>query len=208
MDLTGKSWAEFGLKGSGKSTLTDNILTAYGTDALYYDTANESPKESNYYVYRPDSAYSVAELETVINAIKPAALPDGGYKVPKYKLFVIDEANRTCPSKPAPLPPAVADLNDQCRHYVISVGYIARRPSQLNQDLTELADYLFIFRLTGKNDIAYLNNTVTGLGDAVQRLAPFEFVTVYPDRHYSITPPVTPGALWLSKAKRITGRPA
>ena len=120
--------------------------------------------------------------------------------------MVIDEANRHCPPKPSPLPAAVADLNDQCRHYLMTAGFIARRPSQLNQDLTELADYIFIFRLTGINDIKYLNNTVSGLGEAVQGLEKHGFIQVNPDKSYNIMEPITPDEIWLSNAKNLIDR--
>jgi hypothetical protein len=72
----------------------------------------------------------------------------------------------------------------------MGVGYICRRPSQLNTDLTEIADYLFIFQLGGKNDIQYLNDLKQGLGEAVKNLPPFHFVTVYPDRSFRVSNPV------------------
>ena len=202
MDLTGKTFCIFGLKATGKSTLSDLILTTYGASALYYDTLSEAPAESPFDIYRPENRYSVAELESVIRSIVPQNIN----LLPRYRLIIIDETNRFCPSKPAPLPAAIADLNDQCRHYLMSAGFIARRPSQLNQDLTELADYLFIFRLTGKNDIQYLNNTVSALGDAVLALAPHEFITVNPDRSFEINEPIVPSALWLARAKKLTSR--
>lgn len=202
INLAGKTYVSLGLKGTGKSTLNNYILGAFKGSALYYDTLHEAPDSAPYDIYRPRDRYSVAELETIIKAIIPANLN----ALPKYRLVVIDETNRFCPSKPAPLPPAIADLNDQCRHYLMTAGYIARRPSQLNQDLTELADYIFIFRLTGKNDIAYLNDTVTGLGDAVQALGKYEFITVFPDRAFKICAPIKPDDAWLDRAQSLTGR--
>jgi DNA helicase HerA-like ATPase len=118
----------------------------------------------------------------------------------------LDEANRFCPAKPAPLPPQIADFNDQCRHYGIAGGYVARRPSQLNQDLTELADYLFIFRLTGKNDLKYLSDLVSGLDDAVRSLRDHEFVKVNPDKSYVICEPVKPPKIWLDRASKLLGK--
>jgi len=202
IDLTGKAFCEFGLRGTGKSTLADLILESYNDKALYYDTVWEAPKDADFDIYRPKNRYSVFEFETVIRAIVPQNIN----QLPKYRLFIVDEANRFCPSKPAHLPDAVADLNDQCRHYLMTVGYIARRPSQLNQDLTELADYLFIFKLTGKNDITYLNNLVTNLGETVLSLGEYEFVIVYPDRTYSISQPVKPSELWLNNAAKLIKR--
>jgi hypothetical protein len=67
-------------------------------------------------------------LETIINKITPPKGTDINKWLPPYSLFIIDEANRFCPPKPKLLPAAVADLNDQNRHYLMSVGYVARRP--------------------------------------------------------------------------------
>ncbi len=202
IDLEGKSFVILGLKGTGKSTLADKILNNYAEQAMYYDTLHEAPEDSPFDIYQPKDRYSVPELEAVIKAIVPL----NASQLPKYRLFICDEANRFCPPKPASLPATVADLNDQCRHYLMSAGFIARRPSQLHQDLIELAAYLFIFRLTGKNDIKYLNNTVSGLGDAVVSLADFEFVTVNPDRSYFICNPIAPDKNWITKAKSLINR--
>src|SRR3972149_3139704 len=202
MDLTGKTFVILGLKGTGKSTLANLILNNYGASALYYDTLFEAPPESGFDIYQPINRYSVKELETVIRAI----IPQNVNQLPKYRLVIVDEANRHCPPKPSPLPAAIADLNDQCRHYLMSAGFIARRPVQLNQDLTELADYIFIFRLTGKSDIQYLENTVSGLGDAVKNLGKFEFIQVNPDKSFQLCEPITPDKNWAARAKNLIDR--
>jgi len=202
IDLRGKAAVIFGLRGTGKSTLVNTILEVYGQKALYYDTVWEAPDTMTYDIYRPKNRYAVDEYESVIKAIIPTNIN----QIPKYRLFATDEANRFCPSKPAQLPSAVADLNDQCRHYLMTVIFIARRPSQLNQDLTELADYIFVFKLTGKNDLDYLKNLVTGLDDAVRSLGEHEFVVVNPDRSYAISNPVIPNPLWLSNAYKLLNK--
>ena len=202
IDLTGKTFAILGLKNTGKSTLSNLILNLYGADAIYYDTLYEAPEISPFDIYQPKNRYSVAELEDVIRRI----IPQNINELPKYRMVIIDEANRFCPPKPTPLPAMIADLNDQCRHYLMSAGFIARRPVQLNSDLIELADYIFVFRLTGKNDILYLNNTVTGLGDTVQALGQWEFVRVNPDKTYVICEPVKPDKIWLNRAKTLINR--
>ena len=180
LNLKSKSACIFGLPDSGKSTLANFIASRYGTAAFIYDTLHEYP-ETPFDCYVPKNRQSVTELEAVIRRVLASR---------RYSLFLIDETNRFCPSKPAPLPPAVADLNDFRAHYELSVIYIARRPVQLNQDLTELAHYLFIFKLTGKNDIQYLNDLASGLGDAVSTLKPYHFVVVFPDRTFAVFNPV------------------
>jgi len=178
LDLANKAFGIFGLPDSGKSTLAHYILNQYGDVAFVYDTLHEFP-DSPFDSYVPKGRYDAAELEAVIRvAIK------------RYKMIVIDECNRFCPSKPAPLPQAIADLNDWRAHYGLSFGFVCRRPVQLNQDLTELAHYLFIFNLKGKNDIQYLNDLADGLGDAVSQLELYHFMVVDPMRNYEVCPPV------------------
>ncbi len=202
IDLTGKTYVCLGVKGAGKSTLNDMILNIYGVDALYYDTLHEAPENAEYNIYQPADKYSVAELETVIGAI----LPPSKFAEPKFKLFCIDEANRFFRPYPSPLPPKAKELNDICRHFGMTFGCIARRPSQMHTDIIDLADYLFIYRLTGKNDMVYLENTVSGLGEAVRNLKQYEFVQVNPDKSFSVCQPIIPNKIWVSNAKRLTNR--
>ncbi len=198
IDLKRKIWIAFGVRGSGKSTLSNHIARANGPKTLYYDTVHEVPDAVNYHTYRPRVKYGVGAVEELTEVIKLILGGKSG-----YTQMVIDEASRFCPSKPAPLPQAVAEINDLCRHMKgpdgFSVGFIARRPVTLNQDLTELADYLFIYRLVGRNDVAFLNDTADGLGDAVKALPlhpPGYFYLVRPDRSYSLMRPVPIDAAW------------
>lgn len=193
LNLDGRTFCIFGLRGSGKSTFADNIARQYGAAAIVYDTTHEYPKNAGYDIYRPRDPRSDIELSNVVSAV---------LKKRAYKLILIDEANRFMPSKPHPLPPVIAQLNDQCRHYNIAVGYIARRLSQLNQDLTELAEYLFIYHLKGKADYAYLENVSPGLGDAVVLLPPHYFVVVYPDRDFKAFTPIKASFDWLNRPNR------
>lgn len=193
LNLKSKTFCLFGLRGTGKSTLANYICEQFGSKALLYDTLGEAPATAKYYSYTPIRTHSDVELSTVINRVMDN---------PQFQLFMIDEANRYAPSKPAPLPAALAEFNDQCRHYGQSIGFIARRPVQLNQDLTELSDYMFIFHLTGKRDIKYLNDIVDGLGNAVLSLKDYQFVLVMPDRSFTVQKPIKASKGWLTAAKR------
>jgi len=181
LDLNSKGFCIFGLPDSGKSTLTNHILNAYGKGAFVYDTLAEYDTEP-YDSYIPEDRNNPAELEQITRNILASH---------RYSLFVIDEANRFCPSKPAPLPQAIADLNDWRAHYDLGVGFIARRPVQLNQDLTELAHYLFIFQLDGRNDVRYLNDLKDGLGDAVTQLKPYHYIVYYKGHDFELYSPVS-----------------
>jgi energy-coupling factor transporter ATP-binding protein EcfA2 len=185
IDLTDKGWAVLGPRGGGKSVLVKHILGLMPSH-LVYDPLNEHQGNRRYV---PTVRESVPELES---AIKALVIPKraGGYAVPAPSLFVLDEANRYLPPKPAPLPAAVGDLNDFARHWGVSCGYVARRPVQLNQDITELAAYLFVFRLTGRLDCKWLDGLYEGLGDTVRRLKPYHFVVLENGVGYSIHAPV------------------
>lgn len=197
LNLRSKTFCVFGLRGSGKSTLVNWIATNFDNKCLVYDTLHEVPEAAHYYSYPPRDRYSVSELNDVIAGVIAAR---------RFDLFIIDEANRFCPSKPAPLPKGVTDLNDMCRHYGLGAGYVARRPVQLNQDLTELAEYIFIFHLVGKADISYLNDIAYGLGDTVLAIPNFHFVLVSPDRSYEVYDPITPDQVWLARRKAAPDR--
>ena len=188
IDLTHKVWCVVGNRGKGKSTLSKTIPYGYGDKALYYDTLKEVPASMPYHSYKPKNAQDVQELISVILTVKAMPIDK------RYKMLVIDEANRFCLPKPHPLPQEIADMNDWCRHpeYDLSVGFIARRPVQLNTDIMELADYIFIFQLSGINDRKYLDSLSDNLGTTVMNLKPFHFVLVNPDRSYTVMNPITP----------------
>ena len=180
LDLENKAFVIFGLPDSGKSTLANYILSKYGNTAFVFDTLSEYPGYP-YDSYTPKNRLDPSELELVTRNVLSSR---------RYKLFFIDELNRYCPSKPNPLPRAIADLNDFRAHYGLTFGSACRRPVQLNQDITELAHYLFIFRLTGKNDIKYLNDLADGLGDLVKTLRSYHYAVVDPVRKYQVYAPV------------------
>ena len=182
IDLSGKRIGIFGLQGSGKTNFTKALITAK-EDYIIYDPLHEY---NGFNRYRPKYRDYSAESQDELNAfITKYVIPTD--KRPAF--FLIDEANRYCPNR-RPLPDMVEDLNDFNRHYDIALGFISRRPVQLNTDLVELAHYLAIFNLTGKNDYQYLESLSEGLGDAVKALPEWHYVLVDTQREYSICSPV------------------
>ena len=177
-DLSNKRFVIFGVQGSGKSVLLKYILSHYPAH-LVYDVHHEHEGFNRYKVtyrqvdHRQKNCPAIVELNNLVNSV---VLGSG-----QIRLFVLEEANRYCPNH-YPLPDSILVLNDDQRHDRIAFGSIARRPAQLHTDLTELAHYLFIFKLTGRNDYQFLEDTAMGLGDAVRSLPDFHFVVVPPDR--------------------------
>lgn len=181
-NLINKRFVILGLQGSGKSYLSRHLLQ-HEQASIVYDVLHEYSGFNRYIVkYRQHGKEGLDELNTFVSAIV--------INTKRIKLFILDEANRYCPPKPHPLPDSILELNDWQRHYQISFGTIARRPTQLHSDLTELAHYMFIFQLTGRNDLAYLDTITTGLAEKVLALPQYHFVIVHPNHEIEIHPPV------------------
>lgn len=163
IDLSNKGWACFGGRGSGKSTLVKHILASTKSH-LVYDPMDEY---GGFHRYTPTDRESVEECNKFVKA---------GIIKWKPALAVIDEANKYILPNNTRLPSAIADLVDFGRHWKISFGCVARRPVQFHTDIVELANFLFFFRLSGRNDYQYMEDLHVGLGDEVRRLKPYEFV--------------------------------
>jgi len=184
-DLENKRFCIFGLQGSGKTELAKAIMKGVRVNTyLVYDVHHEYTGFTRYLAStrqvdrRNNNDPGVIELNNIIDRVKS-----------RIRLFVLDEANRFCPNH-YPLPASILVLNDDQRHDKIAVGFVARRPVQLHTDLVELAHYLFIFRLTGRNDYKFLEDTAEGLGDQVKALKDYEFVIVDPGRRFAVHPPL------------------
>jgi len=185
-DLSNKRGVVLGIQGSGKSVIVKAIARSERYHFIY-DVHHEHVGMNRYLVgnkrpesYKPNDP-AIAELNRVVNQVV--------LDVGRVRMFILEEANRYCPSK-RPLPSSILVLNDDQRHERVGFISVARRPTQLNSDLVELAHFLFIFRLPGKNDYIYLNEVAEGLGDAVRSLEQYHYVQVEPDRTYKIKPPV------------------
>jgi hypothetical protein len=187
VDLSNKRFVILGLQGSGKTTQAKHILKSV-KNHIVYDVHHEYTGFNRYLVqYRQvrkpgdNKDPAIAELNSFVSQC--VLLPG------QIRLFVLDEANRYCPNK-YPLPSSILTLNDDNRHERIAFGVVARRAAQLHTDLVELAHYLFVYRLTGKNDYKYLEDIAEGLGDAVRALKDYHYVQVNPDRSFQVMPPV------------------
>jgi len=187
-DITNKRFCIFGLQGSGKTELAKRFLkSAPVNQYLVYDVHHEYKSFTRYLAAnrqvdrRKDNDPGIIELNAIVERV---VLHSG-----KVRLFVLDEANRFCPNK-YPLPASILVLNDDQRHDKIAVGFISRRPAQLHTDLVELAHFLFIFRLTGRNDCQFLEDTAEGLGDAVKSLEDYQFIIVDPSRRFKVHEPL------------------
>jgi hypothetical protein len=188
LHLKDRSTAVFGLKGTGKSNLVQYLLTRGRYQAhLMYDVCREHQRLNTYTAeYRHDEGDDEAreELNTVTERMVTGQVRDM-----RPEVYAVEEMSRFCSPQKAP-PPAVYDLLDLARHYGVGVLALARRPAQVHNSVTEMADNLIFFRLTGSSDYNALNKIVDGLGDVVRSLDDYEFAWLTPDRRVYVYSPV------------------
>lgn len=193
IDFRDKVTCIFGLRKSGKSTLAHYINQQYGNKAMVYDTQHEFPVDGDYFVYKPQDKFSTNELMNTIFFYTK----NRKQSTPKIDMITIDEGNRFAEGGNAPLDYRINDLNDSLRHepYQVGVIWIARRPTQLNAHIVNLADIIICFQLSGLRDVQYLNNLYNGLGYEVQKLKPYHACMLSGNKLTYIAP-ITPDAVW------------
>lgn len=178
LDLKEKRVCILGLQGSGKSYLAKYIIMR--TKRVFViDPLNEYQIVDRY-----KNRNRLVLTETTIPEIVMDTIEND-----KMDLLVIDEISRFAPTRRQENK-RLRDFADACRHHGTTFMAIARRPAQVYVDYVELAHYLFIFRLRGKNDSHWMDNQAEGLTEAVHALKRFEFVCLNPDRSFQVFPPV------------------
>ncbi len=180
LDMKNKAFVIVGPRGSGKTVLSKHLLGLQPSH-LVYDPLLEY---EGFNRYQPEDRYSKAELDRVIEHVEAT----------KPRLLIVDEASRYFEPHPKPLTKNQADLNDFSRHWGVTWGLIARRPVQLSTMVTEIVDHLFVFRLTGRNDRAFFDSKVAGLGDVVAGLADFHFLVLDQQGKFYVHNPVPESA--------------
>lgn len=182
IDLRGKLFAILGLHQTGKTYLAKNkICKNYNTLVFdYHDEYDSSENVDTYYPKHRSYPEIAVEHDKLIE-VKRQELKN------KYDIFITDEAPNVYPNK-RPLKPNQQELLSNHSHYPVGWGNICRSPADLNTDLLKKAQYMFIFRLTGKPDLDRLNAEIKGLADAVRNLKGHDCIVVYPDRTYQKIP--------------------
>lgn len=180
LDLTGKRICVLGLQGSGKSYLAKYLMDRY----------------KRIFIIDPMNEYHNIDRDKkrVRIVIKDEIIPDVVFDTIEnthLDLLIVDEMSRFAPSRRT-INPRLRNFADVCRHPPTPTTFlgIARRPGQVFTDYIELAHYIFIFRLRGRNDSIWLANQATDLPTTVHGLKQFEFVCLYPDRTFKVMSPV------------------
>jgi len=176
--LEGKQIMVCGQRGSGKTMWAKRITKDLFPRHLVFDTifsVNEVDWKgfNRFCVEEPLSGEELKkEFDDFFNDLNKENIKGRIHLIKNDKvidLIDIDEVNMVAPSRETP-PFSFKFLTNIGRHINLTVIMITRRPVQVNTDAVELADFLVLFSLSGKNDIDFLNNIKTGLGDAVSEL--------------------------------------
>jgi hypothetical protein len=175
-NLEAKRVVVFGLQGSGKTNFVKYLLSNI-QNHIVFDTLKEY---QGFNRYIPTDRNSTEEFNFFLEQM---------ILKKKVRCIAIDECNRFCLSKPTPLPKGMLDLNDFNRHLDITLISIARRPTQLHSDLTELAHFKVFFKLAGKNDLQYMAQLHPELPDAVLKLNEFEYAILDYNNNIKVYPP-------------------
>lgn len=174
-DLRNKQLLVLGKKNMGKSGFINHLMYNMSGNYAVFDPMNEHiDYKQNDFVLVPNvkrGPEAIEQLEDFIDfVIENRDIFDAVF---------IDEVNRYH-QKGGRLTGALGELTDLSAHYNegMSVVFVARKPTQVHVDLRDLADYLFIFRLTGVGDIRILDDIYSGLGEKVANLEDYHYYAV------------------------------
>ena len=176
--LAGKRFVIVGPNESGKSVLALHIARGFPT-SLIVDPLDSFPGlPAGHRIYHPRSITGDAARQEIDRVVREYVMETPQRR--KVDLWLVDEANRFFPPS-KPLLEHVAWMNDAFRHSGLSWGVVCRRPVQVYVDMVELAQWQYFFRLTGRNDLQFVEDIHRGLGSVVADLKPWHFV----ERHAS-----------------------
>ena len=165
-----------GLPGTGKSHLIKSVilpkLAKSKKAVVIVDPQMEYTGKGNVFVYRLNTyANAVEEVDALIAFI----LANKG----AIGTLIIDESNVVF--NKMTLSPAAKKLVNTLRHEGVDLIAIARRPTDINITISELARERYIFKTMGVNDVKRLNEIIDGLGDKAKDLGPHDYLHVVND---------------------------
>lgn len=170
-----------GLQGSGKTVLAKSFIARYkkrGISTLVIDYGNEyDGKGFTAFRLSKDRSNPAIEIDAAVRTLIIEPYRAGVPRSKRYGHLVLDEAPRYLPNR-QPLPPAIGEINDVGRHIGIAMTTIARRFSQVNTDLVELAHEIYLFRQSGVNDLRRCDDMRAGLANIVGSLAPHHYAVL------------------------------
>ena len=170
LDLRQRISVVMGLHMTGKTYLTRWLAKKY--KSIAYDVYNDFEDVADVYIPEYNAGDKAQqEHDLFLNEVMNGKLKN------KYNMLIIDEATRYYINRHSLLTNQYRLINEY-RHYNLGVIFVTRRPSDITTSIIELARYLFIFRLTGRNDLNFLDDIKPHLSDIVSNLNEHEFYIV------------------------------
>lgn len=195
-DFNNKLITIIGLHETGKSHFAKRLSRKY--DNVVFDILGEyDTKKNDVWLPENDQFPEVQkEFDTFLKYTREQKQKGNA----DWDMMILDEASTVLPNKKS-LDTHINNFLNYYRHTVEEKGwdmggvFIARRPARLNTNVVELSRYIVVFRVTGKNDVKYLNGISSGLGDEASKLGQgdrpdHEFILVNPDRSYQLMNPL------------------
>ena len=187
LDFNGKSILIVGLRGSGKTYLTKAIAKQPELKpVLVIDMMNSFDKDSkDYDRYIPTSkSYSDASCKEC-NQLITMIYKSENYKGKTYRTLIFDDCDLWMPPM-KPLPSQMMWLNNmQGKHHNlcgkdkgVCTIYTTRKPTNINSQVRDIIDYIIIFKMTGKNDLRWAEDTIEGIKERVKELKTYEFLVI------------------------------
>lgn len=171
----------FGRKGSGKSFLTKEITEDHDR-VLALDSLGEYGREHKFEVFTDfDSLVDrLVEAEEEPTFRISARLVNDEEALDTLRvareisnqLIVIEEASLYC--SPTQLPEEIAWLIRYGRHQEIDLIFVARRPSEVNRDVTAQSDIVVTFQQREPRDVVYLRSMFGVEAEKVKDLPEFQ----------------------------------
>ena len=180
IELKNQQAVILGNRGGGKTNLAVHIARQVPPgEVLVYDPLAEWAK-LGYRAHVPKDGLDLDELDDYIRTVAVRAEP---------RIFIVDEASSIITTKHR-LPPGLQMLSRHGRHYGMTVLWIGHRPMDINPNISEMADYLFIFRVSGAGNLVRLRNWHEDLPAAVRSLKDYEFAVLEHGQTVTVHAPV------------------
>lgn len=186
-----------GGKGKGKSTLAREIIRAHKR-VVIFDAHGEYGPDAEDKLRGCQVAWEIGPsvdlmLEKarlplakpfcislrVVDDVEALQLFDMAYTIPN-SLLVVEEASRFC--SPTKLPREVARIVRFGRHQQISQLWIARRPAEINRDVTANADVIVAFRQHEPRDVLYLKAIAGERAELLRHLSDYRVMAFGDER--------------------------